>query len=80
MPKPKAGTNKEPCRNELILRFPIDDGQTRTLIIRDTIVTEDPYLKLVRAKLLSIKTGREFGAELTDRSIKDALIKQNIQI
>ena len=78
--KPKAGTNRYPCRNELITRYPMADGSVRVIIVRDTIVVEDPYLKLVKAKLLSIKTGGEFGAEITSRAIKDALIKQNIQI
>ena len=80
MPRPKAGTNKIPCRNELVLRFPMADGTTRTVIVRDTLVPFDPYLKLVRAKLLSIRTGEEFGADVTSRALKDALIKQNIQI
>ena len=56
------------------------DGSVRTVIVRDTLVPFDPYLKLVRAKLLTIKTGDEFGADVTSRTLKDALIKQNIQI
>ena len=78
--KPKAGTNKYPCRNELITRYPMADGTVRTVIVRDSVVIEDPYLKLVRAKLLSIRTGKEFGADVTPRAIKDVLVKQNIQI
>lgn len=80
MAKPKAATNKIPVRNEVIIRFPLADGTIRTAIIRDKIVVEDPYLKLVRAKLHSIKVNSDFAAELTTRKIKDALIKQNIQI
>ena len=80
MPRPKAGTNKHPCRNELVLRFPMADGRTRTVFVRDTLVPFDPYLKLVNAKLLSIRTGEEFGANVTSRALTDALIKQNIQI
>lgn len=76
----KAGTNKYPVRNELELRFPMADGTVRRAIIRDTVVVEDPLLKLVRAKLVSIKTGDEFAADVTDRQIKDDLIKVNIQI
>ena len=80
MPKPKAATNKVPVRNEVVIRFPLADGTIRTAIVRDKIVIEDPYLKLVRAKLYSIKANDDFAAELTTRKIKDALIKQNIQI
>jgi hypothetical protein len=56
------------------------DGRTFTIYIRDTIVVEDPYLKLVKAKLSSIRTGNPFMADMTDRAVKDALIKVNIQI
>ena len=80
MPKPKAATNKVPVRNELVISFPLADGTIRRAIIRDKIVVEDPYLKLVRAKLFSIQQNDEFAAELTTRKIKDALIKQHIQI
>lgn len=79
-PQPRRGTNKKPCRNQLVLRFPMADGTQRTIFIRDTVVPFDPYLKLVKAKLLSIKTGELFQADLTDRSIKNSLIKTNIQI
>ena len=80
MPRPRAGTNKYPVRNELFFRVPLKDGSIRTIIIRDQLVVEDPYLKLVRAKLSAIQTGNEFAANLTSRTIKDDLIKVNIQI
>ena len=80
MPKPKAATNKIPVRNEVVVSFPLADGTIRTAVVRDKIVVEDPYLKLVRAKLFSIRMNSEFEAELTARSIKDALIKQHIEI
>lgn len=80
MPKPPAGTNKNPCRPEARLRFPMADGRIVTVLVRNSVVPCDPYLKLVRAALQSIRRGDEFNAELTDRSVKDPLIKQNIQI
>ena len=80
MPKPRAGTNKYAVRTEMFFRMPLTDGTIRTFIIRDSVAVEDPYLKLVRAKLYSILTGEEFAANLTDRKIKDDLIKVNIQI
>jgi hypothetical protein len=52
----------------------------RTIVIRDSIAVEDPYLKLVRARLFEIQTGQDFSAEVTSRQIKDDLIKVNIQI
>jgi hypothetical protein len=75
-----AGTNKIPVRSESFFRIPLRDGTIRTVIVRDALAVEDPYLKLVRAKCYSIKTGEDFSAEVTARAIKDDLIKTNIQI
>jgi len=80
VPKPKAGTNKVAVRSEVFFRIPVRDGTMRTVILRDALAVEDPYLKLVRAKLLEIKTGEDFGATVTSRQLKDDLIKVNIQI
>jgi hypothetical protein len=75
-----VGTNATPKRATAIVRYPMRDGRTLTVYIRDTIVVEDPYLKLVKAKLYSVRTGNPFMADMTDRTIKDSLIKVNIQI
>lgn len=80
MPKPPAGTNRVPCRNELVVRFPMADGTIKTAIVRDKLAVEDPFLKLVRAKLLAVKLGTEVSAEVTSREIKDTLIRRNVQI
>ncbi len=80
MPKPKAGTNKVAVRSEVFFRLPIRDGTIRTVIVRDRLAVEDPYLKLVRARLFEVLTGQDFSAEETSRKIKDDLIKVNIQI
>jgi hypothetical protein len=80
MPKPRAGTNKVAVRSEVFFRVPVRDGSIRTIIIRDALAVEDPYLKLVRARLFEIQTGQSFSAEVTSRQIKDDLIKVNIQI
>jgi hypothetical protein len=78
--RPKAGTNAKPVRNEIYLNYPLDDGTVRRMVLRDTVVIYDPYLKLVRAYVHSVKTGNEFGSQITSRSVKDDLIKINIQI
>lgn len=80
MPKPRAGTNKYAVRSEVFFRIPVADGTMRTVIVRDALAVEDPYLKLVRAKLYDILTGEGFKAEETSRQIKDDLIKVNFQI
>lgn len=64
----------------MFFRLPMQGGEFRTFIIRDGLVVEDPYLKLVRARLAEIKTGDEYAAEVTTRTLKDDLIKVNIQI
>lgn len=78
--KPKAGTNKNAIRSELFFRIPVQDGTMRTVIVRDLLAVEDPYLKLARARLFEIATGQSFSANTTSRQIKDDLIKVNIQI
>lgn len=78
--KPKAGTNAVPIRNEIYLNYPLDNGTVRRMVLRDTLVIYDPYLKLVEAYCHAVKTGNEFGSKVTSRSIKDDLIKINIQI
>lgn len=80
MPKPKAGTNKVAVRSEVFFRIPVKDGTMRTVVVRDRLAVEDPYLKLVRARLFEVQTGQDFSAEETSRTIKDDLIKVNIQI
>jgi|WetSurSiteA1Bulk_404760.scaffolds.fasta_scaffold480295_1 hypothetical protein len=67
-------------RRESRRSYPIANGRMVTIIIRDSVVPEDPYLVLVRAKALSLKTGEPFKADKTPRRIKDALIKTSITI
>lgn len=80
MQKARAGTNKVAVRSEVFFRIPLRDGTIRTVVIRDSLAVEDPYLKLVRARLFEIQTSQDFSAEVTSRQIKDDLIKANIQI
>jgi len=68
------------CRIELARRYPLANGRIVTVTIRDAITPEDPYLMLVRAKVLSVRTREAFNAERVTRSIKDFLIKTNISI
>lgn len=68
------------CRIELERRYPLANGRVVTVIVRDSVTPEDPYLVLARAKALSVRTNEAFSAERTTRSIKDFLIKTNISI
>lgn len=67
-------------RQEARRVYPIANGRMVTVIVRDSVVPEDPYLVLARAKAVSLKTGEAFKANMTPRRIKDALIKTNITI
>ena len=68
------------CRTELERRYPLASGRVITIVVRDSIVPEDPYLVLARAKALSVRTNEAFSAPRTTRSIKDFLIKTNVSI
>jgi hypothetical protein len=68
------------CRLEMERRYPLANGQIVTVIIRNSVTPEDPYLVLARAKALSVRTSEGLNAERTTRTIKDFLIKTNISI
>lgn len=68
------------CRQEVERVYPLANGRLVRVILRDSIVPEDPYLSLARAFALSVRTGEVFNAERTPRVIRDTLIKTNISI
>jgi len=68
------------CRVETTVVYPLLGGRRVTVILRTTIVPEDTYLVLARAKALSVRTGEPFSALPTSRTLKDYLIKTNISI
>jgi hypothetical protein len=68
------------CREEYERRYPLANGRIVTVIVRDTVVVEDPYLNLARAKALSVRTGEAYDADRTTPAIKDHLIKTNVSI
>ena len=65
-------------RTERVQTFPLSGGRLISVIMRDTVVPEDPYINMARAKALSLRTGEPYDADRVDRSIKDYLIKTNI--
>jgi len=68
------------CRIEAERVYPLAGGRLVRVILRNSLVPEDPYLSLARAQALSIRTGDTFDADRIRRSIKDHLIKTNISI
>lgn len=68
------------ARRKQVITVPIAGGRTITVILRDSVVVEDAYLSLVRARLFAIQTGEPFSHNLTSRKIKDVLIRNNITL
>lgn len=54
-------------------------GYTVNVIVRDTVIIEDPYLNLVRAAAFQISEGGPFPVPPVGRDIKDFLIKTNLE-
>lgn len=67
-------------RTEAVRTYTLEDDRVLTVVLRDTITPEDPYLNLVHAKALSVCTGEAFDANRISRRIKDMLIRTNITI
>lgn len=67
-------------RVEAVRNYPLANGRIIRVILRNSIVPEDPYLNRVRAKLLAVRTGEPYKANVVSRAIKDHLIKTNISI
>lgn len=68
------------CRVEAERVYPLAGGRLVRVILRNSLVPEDPYLSLARAQALSIRTGEAFDANRVTRAVKDHLIKTNISI
>jgi hypothetical protein len=68
------------CRTVLIRKFPLANGRLVSVILRDRLSCDDPYVNLTRATALSLRTGETFNSDRINRSIKDILIKTNISI
>jgi len=68
------------CRQEFEKVYPMANGRLVRVILRNSLVPEDPFLVLAREKALTVRTGETFSASPTTRTIKDSLIKTNITI
>jgi hypothetical protein len=68
------------ARTEVIKTYSLANSRLITVILRDTIVPEDPYISLARAKALSLRTNEPYNADRVDQGIKYYLIKTNITV
>ena len=53
------------------------DGRLYTMVVRDKIVVEDPYIVMVKATAFAIQEGEPYNARPTPRDIRDFLIKND---
>lgn len=68
------------CREEYKRTYALAGGRMVTFIVRRTLVPEDPYLSLARAKALSVRTGEEYASDRVSKAIRDHLIKTNVEV
>jgi len=77
--------NSNPVRKEKVISIEVN-GDKQIVVLRDKIVSWDPYLNLVRASAypwivaMSGKGKPYFPVPPVSRRIKDALIKVTVQI
>lgn len=68
-----------PCRKEVTARFKYK-GNLYTLVMRDKILIEDPYMVLVKAMAYATRTGGPYQGRIVPRSVRDFLIKSTVQV
>lgn len=66
-----------PCRQEVTVTIR-KYGRLYTMVLRDKVVVEDPYLVLVKAEAFALKQGEPFAGIVPPRSLRDFLIKNNL--
>jgi hypothetical protein len=54
-------------------------GNVYTKVVRDKTVIEDSYLVLVKAAAYAIQTSTPYQGRIVPRSIRDFLIKNNVE-
>lgn len=66
-------------RTERVTHMTVGNYKVR-VIVRDTIVVEDPYLNLVRAAAFQVSEGGPFPVPPVGRDIKNFLIKTELEV
>ena len=56
------------------------NGRLYTLVMRDKIVVEDPYLVMVKATGFAVQQGETYPGTPPARGIRDFLVKTNVVI
>jgi hypothetical protein len=68
-----------PCRKEVKVVFK-KNGRLYTMILRDKITVEDPYLTMVKAAAFAIRTAEPYVMSQPPRKVRNFLINSNVVI
>jgi hypothetical protein len=68
-----------PCRKEVRIVFK-KNGLLYTMILRDKIAVEDPYLTMVKAAAFAIRQGEPYVMQPPPRKVRNFLIRSNVVI
>jgi len=72
--------NKRSVYGEVTVRYALHSGDVTTATFRDAVVPEHSYMALMHAHLRSLRSGTPYRGERVSRTIKDVLIRTNLQI
>lgn len=68
-----------PCRKEVRIVFK-KNGRLYTMVLRDKISVEDPYLTMVKAAAFAIRTSEPYVMQPPPRKVRNFLINSNVVI
>lgn len=68
-----------PCRKEVSVTFK-KNGRLYTMILRDKISVEDPYITMVKAAAFAIRASEPYVMQPPPRKVRNFLINSNIVI
>lgn len=68
-----------PCRQEVRATVR-KDGRLYTIVMRDKISIEDPYLTLVKAAGFAVDQEEPYMGRLVPRSVRDFLLRSSVVI
>lgn len=68
-----------PCRKEVRIVFK-KNGRLYTMVLRDKISVEDPYLTMVKAAAFAIQAGEPYKMLAPPRKVRNFLIRSNVVI
>lgn len=68
-----------PCRKEVRIVFK-KNGLLYTMVLRDKIAVEDPYLTMVKAAAFAIRQGEPYVMQPPPRKVRNFLIRSNVVI